>query len=185
MREEQVRECLAAGLTDAGAIVERLYPACRRDSKPRRARRSRRTSKNCARMGYDARPLWIPTCLSNTGCGDSSCASSASASWRSARSSWRIGHYEDVWQWVPVALLGVSFLTILAHVIGGGRRGIALLQVLHDPDGGFRRDGHLSALPGERQFPAGTNPDLRDGSSSARVFTPSRRPRWRRASWHN
>jgi hypothetical protein len=26
MREEQVRQCLAQGLTDAGAIVERLYP---------------------------------------------------------------------------------------------------------------------------------------------------------------
>jgi len=81
-----------------------------------------------------------------------------------------IGHYEDVWQWVPVALLGVTFLTILAHVIDGGRRGIALLQVLLILMVASGALGIFLHYQANVSFQLDTNPDLKGWELFTRVL---------------
>ena len=41
-----------------------------------------------------------------------------------------IGHYEDAWQLVPVALIALALVAIAWHVIGGGAAGLTVLQIL-------------------------------------------------------
>lgn len=81
-----------------------------------------------------------------------------------------IGHYEDAWQLLPVGLLAVTFLTILAHVTSGGRRGLAVLQILLILMVASGAMGIFLHYQANVSFQLDTNPDLKGWELFTRVL---------------
>ena len=81
-----------------------------------------------------------------------------------------IGHYEDAWQLMPVGLLAVTFLAILAHVTSGGRRGLAVLQILLILMVASGAMGIFLHYQANVSFQLDTNPDLKGWELFTRVL---------------
>jgi hypothetical protein len=81
-----------------------------------------------------------------------------------------IGHYEDAWQLLPVGLLAVTVLSILVHVMGGRRRGLAVLQILLILMVASGALGIFLHYQANLSFQLDTNPDLKGWELFTRVL---------------